>query len=78
MINLNFTKCVDLGIQLDYESHHLFKPINPTTTNDLHVLTFDRPILAKSPSRSAAHLYNQLLRLPSELCSAVCVCLMLS
>lgn len=58
----------ELGLHLDYESR-IFQPLDLTsnTTADVHHLTFNRPILARSRSRSAAHLYNRPLRLPPEL-----------
>lgn len=40
----------DLGLALDYEPR-IFQPINPATVNDIHLLTFDRPVLARSPSK---------------------------
>ncbi|KAK3344065.1 hypothetical protein B0T25DRAFT_573029 [Lasiosphaeria hispida] len=56
----------DLGIHLDYESR-LFQALEPLAANDIHLLTLDRPIIAHSPSRSAAHLYRTPLQLPPEL-----------
>jgi len=56
----------DLGIHLDYESR-LFQPLTPDTENDVHPLTFNNPTQAISPSKLAAHLYGEPLRLPPEL-----------
>ncbi|KAK1761370.1 hypothetical protein QBC47DRAFT_356454 [Echria macrotheca] len=68
---VNQTNPIDLGIQLDYESR-LFQPVDSTTTSDIHMLTFDRPILARHPpssrsGRAASHDNDQPLRLPPEL-----------
>jgi len=57
---------LDLGIHLDYESR-IFQPITNDTTNDIHPLTFRHPVIASTPSRSAAHLYRDPVRLPPEL-----------
>lgn len=62
----SLTNHTDLGLTLDYESR-LFQPINPTATNDIHPLAFDRPMLANSPSKTHHHLYKNPLRLPPEL-----------
>ncbi|KAK0705288.1 hypothetical protein B0H67DRAFT_593699 [Lasiosphaeris hirsuta] len=56
----------DPGIHLDYESR-LFQSLEPLTANDIHLLTFDRPRIAHSRSKSAAHLYRNPLQLPPEL-----------
>ena len=65
----------EFSIGLDYESR-IFQEMagyqdsdNTTTplTTDIRFLTFTRPNLVKSPSRTASHLYRDPLRLPPEL-----------
>lgn len=65
----------EFGITLDYESR-IFQDMasypdlfNTTThkTSDIRFLSFTRPNLVHSPSRTAAHLYSDPLRLPPEL-----------
>lgn len=69
----------EFSIGLDYESRILqdmaehpdssSSDNNTTTpvTTDIRFLTFTRPNLVKTPSRTAAHLYTEPLRLPPEL-----------
>ncbi|KAK3371671.1 hypothetical protein B0T24DRAFT_595432 [Lasiosphaeria ovina] len=57
----------ELGLGLDYESR-IFQDLSPHgSAADVQFLRFDRPAVAKSPSRSAARLYADPLALPPEL-----------
>ncbi|OIW27172.1 hypothetical protein CONLIGDRAFT_416757 [Coniochaeta ligniaria NRRL 30616] len=55
----------DHGLTLDYASH-IFQTLHHST-QDIRFLTFSRPLLINSPSRTAAHLFHLPLRLPPEL-----------
>ncbi|KAK3387129.1 hypothetical protein B0H63DRAFT_150279 [Podospora didyma] len=61
----------ELGITLDYESRIFQSDVSSSTpstpSSDLQFLTFDRPNMILSPSRSAPHLYRDPVRLPPEL-----------
>ncbi|KAK0706420.1 hypothetical protein B0T26DRAFT_453470 [Lasiosphaeria miniovina] len=57
----------ELGFGLDYESR-IFQDLSPhSAAADVQFLRFDRPAVARSPSRSAACLYADPLALPPEL-----------
>ncbi|KAK0635125.1 hypothetical protein B0T17DRAFT_31528 [Bombardia bombarda] len=64
--NREATPAAEFGMSLDYESR-IFQDVSSSSIHDLRLLTFGRPSMVKSPSRSAAHLYDAPIRLPPEL-----------